>query len=144
MSVFVYRLAEPIDEFDGLTPLPEWRRRASAAGGRWALQAVLALADASCEIGWRGDMRHLPSVGVVPTPPEVRPYLVVKQDNNGVTFVITTADSGWLGDAAAASAQVATRPIGAWTHPLRDDIPQPEEVPGATVNVSGCPDGPAF
>jgi hypothetical protein len=39
--VFVHRLTEPIDEFDGLAPLPEWLRQAtrpqqsrSNAGGR--------------------------------------------------------------------------------------------------------------
>ncbi|MBG6065632.1 hypothetical protein [Micromonospora ureilytica] len=36
-------------------------------------------------------MRHLPSVGAVLAPPESHPYLVVKQDNNGTTFVISNA-----------------------------------------------------
>ncbi|WP_327040582.1 hypothetical protein OG400_23570 [Micromonospora ureilytica] len=38
-----------------------------------------------------GEMRHLPSVGAVLAPPESHPYLVVKQDNNGTTFVISNA-----------------------------------------------------
>jgi len=29
IDVFVHRLAEPIDGFDGLTPLPEWLRHAT-------------------------------------------------------------------------------------------------------------------
>jgi len=40
--VFVYRLTEPIDEFDGLTPLPNWLSGESLHATRWALQAVLA------------------------------------------------------------------------------------------------------
>jgi hypothetical protein len=122
--MFVYRLAEPIDEFDGLTPLPDWLTGAgSAHATRWALQAVLALADAASAIGWRGDMRHLPSVGVIPTPPGVTPYLVVKQDDNGVTFLVTATDAPWIHNEAAACTRVQPRPVGAWTHPTVDDIP---------------------
>ena len=33
-------------------------------------------------------MRHLPSVGVMLTPPGTTPYLVVKQDDDGATFII--------------------------------------------------------
>ncbi len=67
--MFIYRLTEPIDVFDELTPLPDWLNGASSHATRWALQAVLALADAAPDIGWRGDMRHLPSVGVIPDSP---------------------------------------------------------------------------
>jgi hypothetical protein len=123
MDVYVYRLVEPLDEFDGLTSLPDWLAGASPGASRWALQAVLALADASSEVGWRGDMRHLPSVGVVLTPPGVTAYLVVKQDDNGVTFIVTAAEGRWIHDVAAACVQVDARRIGAWTHPLREDIP---------------------
>jgi hypothetical protein len=44
--VFVYRLTEPIDLFDGLTPLPQWLRHASPDATCWAMQALLAVADA--------------------------------------------------------------------------------------------------
>jgi hypothetical protein len=122
--MFVYRLTEPIDEFDGLTPIPDWLTgAASARATGWVLQAILALADAAPTIGWRGDMRHLPSVGVVPTPPGVTPYLVVKQDDNGVTFVVTTVDAPWIASDAADCTRVQARPIGVWTHPTTDDIP---------------------
>ena len=40
--MFVYALTEPIDTFDGLTPLPEWIIADPARRTRWALQAVLA------------------------------------------------------------------------------------------------------
>ncbi|MBN1173224.1 MAG: hypothetical protein JXA67_13705 [Micromonosporaceae bacterium] len=122
--MFVYRLTEPIDLFDGLTPLPNWLASTSACNIRWALQAILALADATPDIGWHGDMRHLPSVGALPTPPETTPFLVVKQDNNGTTFIVTTSSTPWLHERANACTQVEPRPIGAWTHPTTDDIPQ--------------------
>jgi hypothetical protein len=118
--MFVHRLTQPVDVFDGLTPLPDWLRHASDHEARWALQAVLALADAASEVGWRGDMRHLPSVGVLLTPPDTTPYLVVKQDDNGTTFLITAADAA--GITASLSTRVAPRDIGAWTHPTTDDI----------------------
>ena len=144
MGVFVYRLAEPCDEFDGLTSLPDWLRGGSRAATCWALQAVLALADAGPEIGWRGDMRHLPSVGAVPIPPGATAYLVVKQDDNGATFVVTAANGGWIADVAAACVRVETRPIGAWTHPLREDVHDIDETSVAAMHTSGHDDRPVF
>jgi hypothetical protein len=121
--MFVYRLTEPIDAFDGLTPLPDWLAGASAQATRWAIQAILALADAGPAIGWQGDMRHLPSAGALPTPPAATPFLVVKQDNNGDTFVITATEAPSIADDAAACMHVPPRHIGGWTHPTTDDIP---------------------
>jgi hypothetical protein len=121
--MFVYRLSEPIDIFDGLTPLPDWLAGACPQTTRWALQAVLALADAGPSIGWRGDMRHLPSAGALPTPPATMPFLVVKQDNNGDTFVITATEAPSVAADATACVQVTPRRIGDWTHPTTDDIP---------------------
>jgi hypothetical protein len=46
----VYRLSEPIDDFDGLTPLNEWLD-SDAERLAWALQAVLALAEAAPTVG---------------------------------------------------------------------------------------------
>lgn len=134
-----------MDEFDGLTPLPAWLSDASPWATRWALQAVLALADAGPGVGWRGDMRHLPSVGVVLTLPGVTPYLVVKQDNNGDTFVVTAADGPWVTDLAAACARVEAREIGAWPHPCRGDMPDVDTRLGLPVPVGdGRGDEPAF
>jgi hypothetical protein len=121
--MFVYRLTEPIDEFDGLTPLPDWLAGASAHATRWTLQAVLALADAGPAIGWQGDMRHLPSAGALPTPPATVPFLVVKQDDNGATFVITPTEAPSIASDAAACVHVTPRRIGGWTHPTTDDVP---------------------
>jgi hypothetical protein len=119
--MFVYRLTEPIDEFDGLTPLSDWLTDASPHATRWALQAILALADAAPAVGWRGDMRHLPTVGVTLTPPTTTPYLIVKQDDNGATFVITETPP-IIPDTTTCT-RVIPREIGAWTHPTREDIP---------------------
>jgi hypothetical protein len=142
--MFVYRLTEPIDDFDDLAPLPDWQRDASPHATGWMLQAILALADAAPAVGWRGDMRHLPSVGVTPTPPAATPYLVVKQDNNGDTFVITAADASWVAADAAACCQVAPRPIGAWTHPTPEDIPSQHHESHARADAAGLADEPAF
>ena len=65
----------------------------------------------------------MPAVGVTLTPPGTTPYLVVKQDNNGATFVVTTTEAPWIAVDAAACAHVVPREIGAWTHPTFDDIP---------------------
>lgn len=121
--MLIYRLTEPIDIFDGLTPLPQWLADASPHATRWAIQAILALADAGPAIGWDGDMRHLPSAGALPTPPAAAPFLVVKQDNNGDTFIITDTEAASIAADAAACLHVPARRIGAWTHPTTDDIP---------------------
>ena len=105
----VYRLNEPIDDFDGLTPLNEWLD-GDAERLAWALRAVLALAQAAQAVGWRGDMRHLPFVGHLPTSPFVTRYLVAKQDNNGDTFLICEADPAELPGHAAAGEVTPARP----------------------------------
>jgi hypothetical protein len=46
----VYRLSEPIDDFDGLTPLNEWLD-GDAERLAWALRAVLALASPPARSG---------------------------------------------------------------------------------------------
>jgi hypothetical protein len=58
-------------------------------------------------------MRHLPMIGALPTRPQTTPYLLVKQDNDGDTFIITDAEPGWIGETAS-RAHVTTREIGAW------------------------------
>lgn len=111
--MFVYRLAEPIDTFDGLIPLRRWLATATPSQTSWALTAVLALADAAAQAGWHGDMRHLPHVGALPTRPHTTPYLVIKQDNNGDTFLVTDAAPDWLRDTTT-HVPVPARQIGAW------------------------------
>jgi hypothetical protein len=108
----IYRLSEPIDDFDGLIPPHEW---IEGSPGRlaWALQAVLALSEAALTIGWKGDMRHLPLIGYFPTSPFVTRYLLVKQDNNGDTFLICDAEPSWLIDQPA-TGMVTPGRIGAW------------------------------
>ena len=128
----IYRLSEPIDDFDGLAPLHEWIN-GDAERLAWALQAVLALAQAAPAVGWRGAMRHLPLVGHLPTSPFVTRYLLVKQDNNGDTFLICQADpAGLPGHAAAAGITPArsepgrrpTPAICGWTNPNPASRPQ--------------------
>jgi hypothetical protein len=76
------------------------------------LQAVLALADVADHVRWDGEMRQLPSVGAVLAPPESHPYLVVKQDNNGTTFVISNIEIAGLARVTEHTAQAIRRPIG--------------------------------
>jgi len=125
-------LSEPIDDFDGLTPLNEWLD-GDAERLAWALRAVLALAKAAPTVGWRGDMRHLPLIGHLPTSPFVTRYLVAKQDNNGDAFLISEAGPAELpGHAAAAKSPPArsgpgSRPTPAtcgWTNPNPTPYPQ--------------------
>ena len=127
----IYRLSEPIDDFDGLIPLHEWLD-GSPSRLAWALQAVLALAQVAPTVGWKGDMRHLPMVGHLPASPFVGRYLVVKQDNNGDTFLISEADPAELLDHAADN-EVTPCPIGAWlptdAGELRLDEPEPDTIP---------------
>jgi hypothetical protein len=140
--MFIYRLAEPVDVFDGLTPLPDWLNDAGPHETRWVLQAVLALADAAPVVGWSGEMRHLPSVGVALTPPNTTLYLVAKQDDNGVTFVVTHAEASWITADAAEYTAVEPRRIGEWTHPTTDAIPEQHESTLALNNRPG--DDPPF
>jgi hypothetical protein len=117
--VFAYRLDEPIDLFDGLTPLNRWLAAAGPAETAWAITAVLALADAAETVAWDGDMRHLPLVGALPTRPASTPYLLVKQDNNGDTFIVTDAGPDWIGPITKQT-HPPSRLIGGW-EPGPDD-----------------------
>ena len=68
-------------------------------------------------------MRHLPSVGALPVPPEAVPYIVVKQDNNGTTFVVRDQPIGWLLEYCDHHAESGSRNIGPWEHTTRSDVP---------------------
>ena len=147
--MFVYALTEPIDLFDGLTTLPEWIAQEPTPRTRWALQAILALNDAAAAVRWSGEMRHLPSVGVALSPPGTNPYLVVKQDNNGTTFVIASAELALPTDEVEHRALTPARLIGAWSHPISADF---EAVPDSSdlgasrrvATVSGESQEPPF
>src|SRR5260370_2149793 len=89
-TLHVYRLSEPIDDFDGLTPLNEWLD-GDADRLAWALRAVLALAQAAPTVRWRGDMRHLPPIGHLPTNPLLPRHLASQHDNNGNNYLINPA-----------------------------------------------------
>jgi hypothetical protein len=81
------------------------------------LTGVLALQDAG--LGWDGEMRHLPSVGVPTAGTATGPCLIVKQDNNGATFVISDNPLSWAGAGARASrtfAESSREPIAASTY----------------------------
>ncbi|WP_334029289.1 hypothetical protein [Nocardia terpenica] len=125
--MFVVRLDEQIDLFDDLTPLPDW---IGSDGARmaWALQAVLALADAAPQVRWQGGMRHLPAVGVLPDPPYTATYLVVKQDNNGDTFLIS-ASSQVLLFRNHASAETGHRDIDCGPPPTSNDLREAMQQP---------------
>jgi hypothetical protein len=72
-------------------------------------------------------MRDLPMVGCLPTPPDVTPYLVVKQDNNGETFVVTTTSMHSLVvDENTVVAEITPRRIGASFPTDPDPAGEPE------------------
>ena len=67
-------------------------------------------------------------------PPESIPYLVVKQDNNGTTFVISETELPWHTDIVTRAAEVRARRIGAWLHPTSHDIPDLAKNPAVSAN----------
>ena len=136
----IYRLSEPIDDFDGLIPLHQWLD-GSPDRLAWALQAVLALSAAAFTVGWKGDMRHLPMVGHLPTSPFVTSYLVIKQDNNGDTFLISQADPAELLDHAADD-EVTPGLIGTWSPTDPDGVLPDEPAPTDLPDVDSAE--PAF
>jgi hypothetical protein len=118
--VIVYRLTVPIDEFEDFVPVTEWIRGGSPQDTAWILTAVLALQDA--RLGWDGEMRHLPSVGVPTDGTAQEPYLIVKQDSNGATFVVSANPLSWAETGCARVENVRPRRIGAFTHPTAEEI----------------------
>jgi hypothetical protein len=119
----------PSTSSTALTPLHDWLPNASPRATSWVLQAILARADAAPTVNWRGHMSHLTAVGVILTPPSTTPYLVVKQDDNGATFVVTTTETPWIAADAAACTHVVPREIRAWTHPTSEYIPATTATP---------------
>ncbi len=111
-KLYVHEVS-PLDDFEGLTPLSTWISDARGDDEdenvlfalqttaekqnerlRWSLRALFALEDAkTC---WEGGFRGQPYVGSLPLPPEASPYLVVKQDNNGTTFIVSEVPLGYL------------------------------------------------
>jgi hypothetical protein len=53
-----------------------------------------------------------PSAGL-PTPSRTTLYLVIEQDNNGDTFIVSTAEIPAI-DSQALTTKVTSRDIGAW------------------------------
>src|SRR5205823_3046584 len=110
------------DDFDDLVALPDWLRDAPPSSIAWALQAILALRDAAEQIGWRGDMRHLPSVAVPSSGSDHGPHLVVKQHDNGATFIISSDALRWADTQSSIEAIATPHCIAPITHPTTADI----------------------
>jgi hypothetical protein len=55
------------------------------------------------------------------TPPSPH-YLVVKQNNNGLTFIVSDGPINWLLEYCDQHAEVRGRDIGAWEHTTRSDL----------------------
>jgi hypothetical protein len=121
--MFVYRLTEPVDEFDGLTPLPVWLGGASPQGrpvgasggagfGRRGTPGRLAWRHAASAVGW-WSAHH---IGHDSVPGR-------QADDNGATSVVTAAEAPlWMTADVTASTRVACREIGGWTHPVAEDV----------------------
>jgi hypothetical protein len=135
--MFIYRLVTPLDDFDDLVALPDWLRNASPASIAWVLQAVLALQDSAEQIGWRGDMRHLPSVSIPSVGTNDTTHLVVKQDDNGTTFLISSTPLPWAD--TLSSAQTITTPhrITPVTLPTAADIAEAMTSLSPTSDTTG-------
>jgi hypothetical protein len=141
--MFIYALAQPIDFFDGLIPLPRWIAEDPASNTAWALHATLALADAAPQIGWTGDMRHLPSIGTLPLPDRADLFMVVKQDTRGTCFIISNNPVPWLLEYCTRHVHIRARRISAEEHTTLSDLRDAEPQPPLTT-VPHHPDEPLF
>jgi hypothetical protein len=74
-------------------------------------------------------------------PPDTHPFLVVKQDNNGTTFVITDIEILGL-TGIDRIARTSLRPIGPWTHPTSCDISVFIHSTGSTLDGRSTSDPP--
>lgn len=82
-------------------------------------------------------MRHLPAVGVMVIPPETVSYLVVKQDNNDSTLVISRRELPWPAGAIASTSHVVPRDITPHRHSTANDIPPaPNRAEDSTTTTS--------
>lgn len=119
--MIVYRLTVPIDAFDDFTPLPTWLRTATPESTAWLLRAVLALADGAAPVGWRGGMAYLP---VIAAAPDGEPVLVVKQDDDGATFLISAHPQPELAESygGARATHLPARPIDPFDPPTATEI----------------------
>jgi hypothetical protein len=69
-------------------------------------------------------MRHLPMVGALPTAGRTTPYLAIKHDNNGDTFLISPAQIPDI-DKHALATEITARVIGAWASDENDGPNEP-------------------
>ena len=60
------------------------------------LKAWDSAKTAAKQVGWEGDHRHDPAVFWLPSGGEFQIAFVIKQDNNGNTFVISPHALPWL------------------------------------------------
>ena len=141
--MFVYALAQPIDFFDGLIPLPRWIAEDPDSNTAWALRAALALADAQAEAGWTGTMRHLPSIGALPTPGTAELFMVIKQDARGTCFVISDTPIDWLLQHCSRHAHPRNRDIGTSEHTTQSCLRDTDTQAGAGT-ASGTSYEPLF
>ena len=141
--MFIYALAQPIDLFDGLIPLPRWIAEDPGPNTAWALRAALALADARAEAGWTGGMRHLPSIGALPVPGAAELFMVIKQDARGACFVVSDNPMDWLLEHCSRHVHALGRDIGAQEHTTRSDLRDAEHR-AEPVIASGNHDEPPF
>ena len=141
--MFVYALAQPIDFFDGLIPLPRWIAEDPGPNTAWALRATLALADARAKAGWTGSMRHLPSIGALPVPGTAELFMVIKQDTGGTCFVVTSSPTDWLLEHCSRHTHARDHDIGAWEHTTRSDL-RDADLQAESVTAPGNRDEPPF
>lgn len=141
--MFIYALAQPIDFFDGLIPLPRWIAEDPGPNTAWALRATLALADARAQAGWTGGMRHLPSIGALPVPGTAELFMVIKQNAGGACFVVSDSPMDWLLEHCSRHASARDRDIGAHEHTTLSDLRDADNQ-AEPVAVSGNRDEPPF
>ena len=141
--MFVYSLTQPVDEFDGLTTLPDWLHGASPHATRWRCnRSSPSPTPPMPSAGAATCATYPPSASRSAHPPRARAW------SSSRTTTAPRSSSPppkphapWIAADAAACTRVAAREIGAWTHPTHDDIPtyHDDSQPTTSALVTGAP-----
>ena len=141
--MFVYALAQPIDFFDGLIPLPRWI--AEDPDSNTALGTARRTRPRRRASRGRLDRHHAPPAlhRSPPTPGTAELFMVIKQDARGTCFVISDTPIDWLLQHCSRHAHPRNRDIGASEHTTQSCLRDTDTQAGAGT-ASGTSYEPLF